>query len=154
MSLEVVRGDLLQATEQFICHQCNCVTNRSAHLARIVFQHFPYADIYSKRVIPDELGNIVIRGNGKDQRYVIALLGQYYPGRSKYPRGKKDGVLTREVAFMHCLDKVLLIKNLRSVAFPWKIGCGAAGGDWETYRRLIKFFAELVKSPVKIYQLP
>jgi len=39
------------------------------------------------------------------------------------------------------------------VAFPFKIGCGAAGGDWTVYRAMIKAFAEKTGVKVRIYKL-
>lgn len=39
-----------------------------------------------------------------------------------------------------------------SFAFPWLVGCGLAGGDWETYHSMIESFAE--HRHVVLYQLP
>ena len=39
-------GDLLQATEQFIVHQCNCVGKSARGLALALFKKFPHADVY------------------------------------------------------------------------------------------------------------
>jgi len=75
MSVEIIKGNLLDAKEKYLVHQCNCITNRAAHLVFDVFNRFPYADIYSGRTSPDTLGSIVIRGNGNDQRYVVSILG-------------------------------------------------------------------------------
>jgi hypothetical protein len=33
------------------------------------------------------------------------------------------------------------IKGLKSIAFPWRIGCGIADGDWDYYQRLIEIFS-------------
>lgn len=138
----LVNGNLLTHDAQYIVHQCNCVTNRSAHLAKSVFSAFPYADIYSNRTEPDSLGTIKIRGNGSDQRYVINMFGQYFPGRCKYPNASKDNPTLRKESFQKCLDKISEIDDLESIAFPWGIGCGAAGGDWEEYEKMISNFAK------------
>ena len=37
--------------------------------------------------------------------------------------------------------QIATIDGIKSVAFPAKIGCGLAGGDWLTYLRLIRRFA-------------
>lgn len=158
MNLAVVQGNLLDATEQYIVHQCNSLTVQSAGIARRIFDRFPYADIYRERTgegpKSDELpGNIVVRGNGQDLRFVINLMGQYYPGHSVYPDSDRDGIQTREKAFEECLKKIAKIPNITSIAFPWKIGCNLAGGDWISYRKMIKNFA--LDNPniyVKIYQ--
>lgn len=155
--IEIVRGDIFDSKDKYLCHQCNCVTNRAAHLAKDVFEHYPYADIYAPRTEPDIPGTIIIRGDGEDQRYVVALLGQYYPGSPKYPNSDRDGTVARQKYFHKTLLRLAAIPNLETIAFPWKIGCGAAGGDWEYYHGTIKNFATYVeaiqKAKVKIYRL-
>jgi O-acetyl-ADP-ribose deacetylase (regulator of RNase III) len=159
MDLAIINGDLFDATEQYICHQCNSVTTVGANLAQSMFKRFPHADIYSCRKkphIPEDFelpGNIIIRGDGKTQRYVINIIGQYYPGPSKYPNSSRDGWSVRQAAFQTCLDKIAKIPGLKSVAFPWKIGCGAAGGDWIVYRKMIKTFAEKTGVKVRVYKV-
>lgn len=142
--IDIVTGDIFDAKEKYLCHQCNCITKRAAHLSKDVFEKYPYADIYAARQDPDEPGTIVIRGNGIDQRYVVNMLGQYYPGTPKYPTSDKDGTLAREKYFHQCLLALAKVPNLDSVAFPWKIGCGAAGGNWNHYLGTIKNFAAYV----------
>lgn len=155
--LDIIVGSIFDSKEKYICHQCNCVTNRSAHLAKTVFQHYPYADVYSARKNADVPGTIIVKGNGEDQRFVIALFGQYYPGESKYPLSTLDGRKIREKYFHKALMSVARIPNLESVAFPWRIGCGAAGGNWEYYLGTISNFARHVEEQqgarVVIYKL-
>jgi O-acetyl-ADP-ribose deacetylase (regulator of RNase III) len=144
--IEIVSGDLFEAKEKYLCHQCNCVTDRAAHLAKDVFVRYPFADIYTGRVVPNKPGTIEIRGNGQDQRYVINLLGQVYPGRPKYPLSSLDGLPAREKHFHQCLLRVAKIPNLESLAFPWRIGCGAAGGNWDHYIVTLTNFANYIEN--------
>lgn len=146
MGLDIVNGDLLAASDKFICHQCNCMSRRAAHLALDVFEAFPHADVYSTRAAPDVPGAIKVLGDGKDMRYVVALFGQVYPGKPKFMTGK-DTQITREGYFKSCLDKladyVLFAPGRQgTIAFPWRIGCGAAGGDWDKYLDMIAKFSE------------
>lgn len=154
MDLKVIEGNLLDSPEQYIAHQCNCLTQRSAGTAKRIFDKFPYANIYKDRTEPDTMEEIIISGNGDDERYVINMLAQYYPGVTKYPQSDRDGIETRKRAFKTCLHKISQIANLQSIAFPYKIGCNLAGGKWEVYRKMIKTFAE--ENPnvsVRIYKL-
>ncbi len=174
--LHSVKGNLLASKEKYIVHQCNCVTTRAAHLAHSIFKRFPYSDIYSPRdgkdgdtahvdstlnpeaalkPYEDKPGDIIIRGNGDDQRYVIALLGQYFPGFARYPDSKKDGVKARQQYFYQGLLKIAQIPSLKSIAFPYGIGCGAAGGDLAVYSKMIWSFAKHLegKSEVYVYHL-
>ena len=149
--LHVVNGDLLNSNEQYIVHQCNCVTTTAAYLAHAIFEKFPYSDVYSARVTNDTPGNILIRGDGKDQRYIIALFGQYFPGFPKYADSSKDGVKARQKYFHQGLLKIAKIPSLQSVAFPYGIGCGAAGGNWDIYSRIIMNFANYLNDKVEVY---
>lgn len=153
--IEIVSGDFFSATEKYIVHQCNCVTQRAAHLAKDVFTKYPHADIYTGRIEASKPGTIIVRGDVQDQRYVIALLGQYYPGKPKYPYSTKDGFEIRQKYFYQGLLRIAKIPNLESIAFPWKIGCGAAGGSWPHYLGNLTNFAnhlEKQNTKVVIYQ--
>lgn len=155
--LEIVSGNLIEAKEKYLCHQTNCVTNRSAHLAKTVFKAFPYADIYTLRKSPDSPGTIIVSGDGDTQRYVINLLGQYYPGSPRYPDSTLDGYKAREKYLRLGLFAVSKIPNLESIAFPFKMGCGAAGGNWESYLTILTNFANYVEktqsAKVVVYKL-
>lgn len=155
--IEIVSGDLFDAKEKYLCHQCNCVTNKAAHLSQAVFARYPYADIYSGRTEHDKPGRIVVKGNGQDQRYVINMLGQYYPGKPRYPLSSLDGSVVREKYFHQCLLRIAQVPDLESLAFPWRIGCGAAGGMWEHYLATLTNFANYVEktqgAQVKVYRL-
>jgi len=153
--IEIVTGDLFEAKEKFLVHQCNCVTNRAAHLAKDMFEKFPHSDIYAGRTEADKPGHIIVRGDGQKERYVVAILGQYYPGKPKYPKSSLDGTPVREKYFYHGLLRLAQVPDLESVAFPWRVGCGAAGGDWERYLGKITNFANYVEEKgvvIKIYR--
>ncbi len=158
MNVRVVDGDLLKAEDRFIVHQCNCVTSNAAHLAKSVFDAFPWSDIYSERrgfdvpLSEHQPGGIVVRGEGRHERLVIAILGQYYPGRSKYPEGERDGLESRRGYFRSGLEKILLYGGIDTIAFPFGIGCGAAGGDWGQYFEMLEWFAEELDGEVTIYR--
>jgi len=143
--VEIVTGSIFDATEKYICHQCNCVTKKAAHLSKDMFQHFPFADVYTGRATPNEPGTISVKGNGIDQRYVINIFGQFYPGYPKEALGDLDGYDARAKYFYHGLLRIAKIPNLESIAFPWKVGCGAADGDWEVYQGNIENFAKYVE---------
>ena len=143
--IEIITGDLLESKEKYIAHQCNCLSKQSAGVAKAIFDMFPHADVYTDRDGPDAFNSIKIMGNGQDQRYVINMFSQYYPGQPKLPLSTKDGVLVREAAFHKCLLKVARIPKLESIAFPWRIGCGIAGGDWNHYLGTLTNFSNYVE---------
>lgn len=154
--LEIFNGDLLEAKEKYIAHQCNCLTQNAVGTAKAIFDKFPHANTYATRTEPDVLGAIKILGNGQDERYVINMFAQYYPGKPKYPNSDKDGIIVREKMFHRCLLRIAKIDNLKSIAFPWKIGCNLGGGDWDHYLGTLKNFTTYVEKQygtrVVIYQ--
>lgn len=143
--IEIVSGDIFDAKEKYMCHQTNCVTKSAAHLSKDVFARYPWADIYTGRTTHDQPGTIIVRGNGQDQRYIVNCLGQFYPGKSKYPHSTLDGIEIRQKYFYKCLLRIAQLPDLESVAFPWRIGCGAAGGIWEHYLGNITNFANFIE---------
>jgi O-acetyl-ADP-ribose deacetylase (regulator of RNase III) len=130
-----IDGDILDCKSQVIAHQANCVSKEAGGLAKFIFKKFPWADTYSKRedvnCESDKPGTITVLGNGKDQRYVINMYAQFYPGKAQFGNDTKE---KRIEFFQTCLDKIAKVNGLRSIAFPYQIGCGLAGGVWETYR--------------------
>jgi O-acetyl-ADP-ribose deacetylase (regulator of RNase III) len=163
--IEIITGDLLTAPEQYIVHQTNCVTTSGAGLAYYLFNKFPYADVYATRskedcnvnTLRDKPGSIIVSGDGQDQRYVINLMGQLYPGGS-WDDMPEDNEEMRHKFFYNGLLRIAKLKDLKSIAFPWKIGCGIAGGNWEYYYGVLENFTKYVQeqkgTKVVIYRRP
>ena len=148
--IEII-DDLLTTDIQYIAHQCNCLTQHSAGTAKRIFDEFPYSNVYKNRTIPSELGTIKICGNGKDQRFIVNMFAQYYPGRAKFPNGSKDNPTLRINAFKECLRKVEKLPGLLQIAFPYKIGCNLGGGDWSKYKQMLEEFAERIYPFIDVY---
>lgn len=171
-TVHYVTGNVLDATEQYLVHQTNCVTRRAAHLSADVFAKFPYADIYSEHGklgvlradgrLRHQPGTIEVRGDGNTQRLVINLLGQLKPGKcastTSYVRGLcnvQESPLTRQAWFLTALCDIAALPGITSLAFPHGIGCGAAGGDWAVYRTMLnQFAADHAHIRVCVYRLP
>jgi len=153
--ITIIQGNLLEAKEKYIVHQTNCCSHYAAGIAAAIFSKFPYSDVYTPRMEPDKAGTILIKGNGLDERYVVNLMGQYYPGESS--NEDIDNEKVRQTYFHHALIRLSKVSNLESVAFPAGIGCGLGGGDWKFYLgTLINFEKHVRKDNVKvtIYCLP
>ena len=139
-------GDILLGDDTYIVHQTNCVSTRAAGLAAQIFRKLPYADCYHRRYQKDFPDTITVRGDGVDNRLIINLHGQYRPGRT-YATGV-DSAKNREHHFARILRTLSTYIRARhpgrevSVAFPARIGCGLAGGDWTNYQDMINEFAD------------
>lgn len=162
----VVSGDLLDCKEDCIFGQYNCITTNSIGLALETSKKYPYADIYSHRrpygysnkcIIEDadNPGTCKIVGPSPNQQgpYVACLFGQYNPGKPK----SGDTYENRKCWFKDSLSDFLVkAKDLKvkKLGFPYKIGCGYAGGKWEDYLTMINEFAKSNQNyDIKIYKL-
>ena len=140
-----MKGNLLEATETYIVHQCNCKTTNGKGLSEQIFKKYPYANVYQQKRTP---GTIKICGNGKDKRFIVALFAQDGPGKPN----SKETARQREKWFAQCLTELVnIIPKNSTVAFPFGIGCGLAAGNWGHYLNMIEQFAEFV--PTTIYKL-
>lgn len=170
---KVIRGNLLDATQQVIVHQINCLCTRPHGLAASVAERFPYANVYGQRRqvgrqnlaveadrgIPGTIDARLPPANSTGP-IVIGLYGQYdygKPGRSYRTPINKDSSALRGQWFLSSLEQLatyMTQNNLTSVAFPHGIGCGLAGGSWRAYRASIDVWATQHPSlEVVLYQL-
>ena len=155
--LKTINGDLLNATEDFVAHQCNCMSTNAKTLAQQLFIKYPYANTYKNRIkgnkntynIP---GTMEIFGNGIDKRFIINIYSQYYPSIAKY---NNDTTNKRLEWFVNCLNEITKINDIqnKTIAMPYNIGCGAAGGDWNIYHKIIEDFANKEKINITLYKL-
>ena len=153
-TIEIIKGDILNAKEVYIAHQCNCLTIRSHGLSKTISIKYPWSNIYSLRrgigrrnyaieQDQDKPGTVTICYSPNNDKAVICMFGQWAPGKpqrfTSYPDYKKDTYDRRIEWFKQCLDS-LKNSNIPAIAFPLKIGCGLAGGNWNIYKSMIERF--------------
>ena len=142
--LQYKNGDILEAEEKIICHQTNCLGIMGAGLALQIARKYPEVD-KKYRDFCIEYGEWNFLGqtqlvNTHDDKIIANCFGQQRPGFGKQTDYK---------ALKTCLKAVEEFANQNnfSVAIPYKIGCGLAGGDWNTVEKIIKGIFEM--SPIK-----
>lgn len=151
MLISLVQGDLLEASEPYVGHQCNCVTvGPGAGLAKALFRKFPYANVYTQRTEPSIPGTYSIHGNGMDQRYVVNLYAQYFPGKPKKPA---DTAEKRLHWLLQSLGAFIGDVQAPTIALPYGIGCGLAGGDQDTYYKALERLAREKSFSITFYRL-
>mmetsp|Transcript_24468 Transcript_24468/g.31960 ORF Transcript_24468/g.31960 Transcript_24468/m.31960 type:complete len:586 (+) Transcript_24468:53-1810(+) len=137
--VEIISEDILNCSAKYICHQTNCITKGARGLAKAIFEKYPTTNIYKSATkrIP---GEVIINDVGNGQQFVVHLFGQDNPGKSRNMKQKSQ----RLMWFQDCLEKLSCHVNLNpgTVAFPFNIGCGLAGGVWSEYLSAIYKFAE------------
>ena len=155
-------GDLLEATDDYIVHQTNCMTRSAGGLAKAIFDKWPHANTYSGKH-RRTLGRMSVHGDGKRLRRVVNIYGQHRPGAPT--NHGKDTRANRLQCFQRALRQLAhYIMATRTghatVAFPARIGCGLARGDWTKYQRALLQFTNMVNAKegltvrTTVYRLP
>ena len=161
-----VLDDFILCQVDAIAQQSNCVTCRPWGLAKGIADKLPYGCSYQDRtllsnntcVIADRAtpGTIDVRyptEGYEDSPYVINMFAQWEkskPFRYYTNPSPIDSYQSRIEWFQDCLEAIPNIKPPpESIAFPYQIGCGLAGGDWKIYEAMLLEFAE--QTNIKIY---
>ena len=152
MTLEIIETDLLNnnLNLDILCHQINCCTTTSYGIAKSINDKYKYANRYINRnytKIKDIPGEIYIETDleNNNNPIIVCLAGQYTPGCIGRKINLNDNYIIettelRELWFKKCLDKLydyLSKFDNKKIGFPYNIGCGLAGGDWNNYYNMI-----------------
>lgn len=149
MPIRIVQGDLCKAPEQYIAQQCCCTAVRPHGLSKTLALAFPGTCSYFKRkpiaphrnlAVPEDRptpGTIDVMGK------IIHMYGQVGMGKPEvyFNGGVPDKAIDRQLYFKQCLSKIAEMAP-KSVAMPFNIGCGLAGGDWKIYSKMLEEFAK------------
>lgn len=134
--IKIVEGDILNAKEDIIGHQVNCVGVMGAGLAKQIRNKYPkaydeYLRLVKRHDDKNELLGIVQEVEAQGRR-IVNLFCQLNVGTHKQQ--------TSYIAIDKALRRVAKrTKELSlSVALPYGIGCGLAGGDWNTVYEIIE----------------
>lgn len=137
-----IKGDITFVTHGIICQQVNTKGVMGAGLAFQLKTKWPviYADYdlaYRRQEL--RLGSVVYTNIvQKDFKLQVAsLCAQLDYGNVKGMR------YTSYKAFAECLEKLVIwhaacLQGKLPVYFPYKIGCGLAGGEWAVVKPLIE----------------
>ena len=152
--IEIVEhSNLLEVKSGIICHQVNCVGAMGAGLALQIKNKWPKVFESYKRDCdlfvedPTRLVGHVQDVLIRDNLVVANCFGQVYPGRNR--------VMTDYFAWDAILDKVNDLSNYFSldIHFPYMIGCGLAGGDWNVMSEKIERHFKDSKTKAFIHKL-
>lgn len=140
----IKKGDLLNATEKVIAHQVNC-WGVAGGLAAVIFDKWPDAgNDYNQicdRVLYSGifLGMPQLTGQQKDGHIIANLFGQFKPGADYRPQAIEKALT--------CLGGIARQAGW-SVALPYKLSCGIAGGNWDEVLEIIERAMEGVECAI------
>ena len=118
--MEIRNGDLLKADVDIILHQVNLQGFMGGGIAYQIAKKFPNVEKEYIEFEEKELGKVCFV---KTNRYVVGnCFSQNWYFETDYQ------------ALRQCLDVVLeymFKNNLKTIAIPYKYGCGIASGNWD-----------------------
>lgn len=174
MSVTIKKQNILESKEKIIIHQTNCISTNAKGLAQQLFSKYPYSNFYPKRQNPelqDIPGTIDIKySENSDNPIIIGLFGQYSVGKPlEYQMNamcKLDTYDNRKRWFQNGLNLVgkflpkflpktceKTCKEKITIACPFGIGCGLAGGKWDDYLEMLTNFATEFNIDVVLYKI-
>ena len=118
---KVIKGDLLETNADIICHQVNLQGVMGGGLAYQIANKFPEVNNEYVKFTDKQLGNVCFANAGK---FIVAnCFSQTTDFCTNYNSLKECLIRVREY---------MSFNNFKTVAIPYKYGCGIANGDWQT----------------------
>lgn len=130
-----VKGNLLDAETDYICHQVNCRGKMGSGIAKQIRTRWSAVyDLYMKEVNENMLGKIQIVYIQQNPNKVLGVINMF----SQKDYGYNGDLYTNYDAFLNCILEIKeKIPKGASIGFPDHIGCGLGGGDWNIIKRMI-----------------
>lgn len=145
--IRIVEENLLEAKEEYICHQVNCQGVMGSGVALQIKKKYPQA--YEDYVALCNGTNNAILGYEQyvkidnSNKCIVNLFGQ-----DKYGYGKRQ---TNYIALIMAITSVLDRVD-GSIAIPYNMGCDRGGGDWNKLYFILEVLAEDFKYDIVIYK--
>ena len=134
MAIFYYHQDIVNIKADYICHQVNCLGKMGSGVAKAIRGKWPkvydeYRNIVSTTLSTPLLGTIQeIEVDGQKIVNMFAQSNYGYDGE-RY---------TSYDAFWLCLEKIKKLATPHStIAFPYKIGCGLGGANWQVIFQMI-----------------
>lgn len=138
--VNIIKGDLLAATEDVICHQVNCQGVMGSGVAKAIREKWPevYKAYHAHVLIhtSDILGSDILGTNllvpiENHHRAIINMFAQDLYGYDGNRYTSYD-------AFYSCLEDIKEnVSSHCSIAFPYKIGSDRGGASWDVIYAMI-----------------
>lgn len=163
--IKVINGDLLKSDAKIICHQVNCQGVMGSGLAKQIRAKYPH--VYTKyKELCNEVKNSKDllgiaqtissspEGLGDGSIFdvfptIVNVFGQNYYG--------SNGVYTDYNALEVAFKKIAVMPFVKNnwynatIAMPFNIGCGLAGGSWDIVYNMLQ--KEFEHTNLELYKL-
>ncbi len=125
--IKYIKGDLLRTDAPLVLHQVNLQGVMGGGLALSIARKYPNVERAYIEYSQKHLGNVVFAP--ADSKFIGNCFSQ------------NENFTTNYEALSKCLDKVVKFMNdwhIKTVAIPYKYGCGIADGDWNKVESIFK----------------
>lgn len=140
--LTEITGDLLNVKDGIICHQVNYYGVMGGGVAAAIAEHVLTAEQYAeysdycKKAGRTALGTVQFLGCSGG----LIVANMFCQDDARARGGMTEDGITDYDAMRRCLVRVRSMATLQGkrVYFPRNMGCGIAGGSWDTVKYIIK----------------
>lgn len=139
--LNEITGDILNVKDGIICHQVNYYGVMGGGVAAAIAEHVLTAEQYAeysdycKKAGRTALGTVQFMGC----KGGLIVANMFCQDDARARGGAQDQNITDYDAMRRCLARVrsMAVLQGKRVYFPRNLGCGIAGGSWDTVKYLI-----------------
>jgi O-acetyl-ADP-ribose deacetylase (regulator of RNase III) len=142
--IKIVEGNILDAEEIIICQQVNCKSVMNSGLAKQIRNKYPnvYTDykMFCKTVknLLGSVNSVVVSDKEKDKTHVIMnIFGQDGYGRDRQYTDYHALRMGLQSIYNEVTTEGKFLYG-SSIAIPYNLGCGLAGGDWNVVYKIIE----------------
>jgi O-acetyl-ADP-ribose deacetylase (regulator of RNase III) len=143
----IENSNILEVKTGIICHQTNCIGVMGAGIALSIRQKWPIVyeqyKSYCKQYEPSRILSNVQLVKVNSHLFVANCFGQLKPGY-----GLMTDYSAWDKILQRLFDNATSFNNL-DIHFPYRIGCGLAGGDWNIIKNKIENFFN--NSSIQVY---
>jgi hypothetical protein len=125
--IHIIEQDLFNNEAQAYWQCCNCFNRMYSGVAAGFRKFYPEAVEADNKTIEGDkskFGKYSV-AHAKNGKYIYNLYGQYNYGTDTRKLNYEALYTAMESALTDCISK-----KIRSIAIPFQLGCGLAGGNW------------------------
>lgn len=140
------RGDILEATEDIICHQCNTEGLFGGGLALQIKDTYPECAEQTREYVENLIEGNVIGTYFSYETDTYTILNCF---------SQNQDYTTNYEAIKAIFNKILPLckEQEKSIAIPYMYGCGIAKGDWLEVRDIFMDLSDFYEIDISVYQL-
>lgn len=150
MKYVIKHGNIVNTNARWILHQVNCKGQMNSGVAKAIKDKWPMTEeIYKKTCLCHQEDASRLLGRAYPcyvsylpyQQRVVHLFGQYdfgYDGHKYTSYDALNDALVDFAEYLYEVDSEATTEQDRTIAIPWRMGCGRGGGNWEIVMTMIE----------------